>query len=92
MIYIYDTVLYKDTSNVISPPVTNATDLADFTSVGLPTVLKVNDLSINDNYAEIDLSYTQFKALVVSPILWSDVKCKETVTMYELHLLSDTPL
>lgn len=92
MIYIYDTILYKSTTNVVNAPASNATDLSDFTTNFLNQVLKVDVLMVQENSAEIDKTYTQFKALIVAPLTWADVKCLEGENTYELHLITDNPI
>lgn len=92
MIYIYDTILYKSTTNVVNAPASNAADLSDFVTNYLSQVLKVDDLMVQENSAEIDKTFTQFKALIASPLTWADVKCLEGDNFYELHLITDNPI
>lgn len=91
--YLYNTTIYKDTTNVLGLDVTqNNLDKADFETNYKSSVYLISKISILETTVEIDKTYTQFKALIVNPILWSDVKMVEETNHYDLYLLSANPL
>ena len=89
--YLYKTTLFKTGTVVLGLPVSNDADRVDFETNFKATALKVDRLELNETTFIVEKSYTDFKALIVSPILWSDVKYIES-DKYELNLLSANPL
>jgi len=91
--YLYKTIIYKDTSNLgdtidISQ---NNVNRSDFETNHKPSAIEINQIFLSETTFQIDLSYTDFSAKVVSPILWSDVKYIDN-NHYELILLTDNLL
>lgn len=89
--YIYKTILFTNTTNVVGAPASNTADLADFETNKASTYL-ISEITVAETSATVEKNYAQFKALIVSPILWADVKRIETNNTYELYLLSENPL
>jgi len=96
MAYFYKTILFKNASNVIgfsSSDITqNNTDKTDFEINFKATAVKVNDVIIAETTFISDLSYTNFKVKIVSPLTWGNVRYTEDATQYILNLLSDIAL
>jgi len=92
--YIYKTILYRDTTNVIGLNVTqNNIDLADFEANYKASSTSVDSIVIMETTFQIDKTYTQFKALVDgATILWSDVRFVKDPQKYCLYLVTDSPL
>ena len=90
--YLYKTILFRDTTNVIDSPATNPVDLLDFDTNHKASCLFINQLEIAETTVLIEKTYTQLNALIANPILWSDIKYKSNSQKYELFLLSENPL
>jgi len=89
--YLYKTVLYKSGATVINKPASNDADRTDFETNFKATALKVDNVLISETTFVLELTYAQFKAKIIAPILWSDVKHIEDEA-YRLNLLSATIL
>jgi len=90
--YLYKTILYKSGTVVIGAPASNGTDLTDFETNFKATAITVNEIVLAETTVIIIKTYTQFKALIDGVLItWADIKYIET-GMYELNLLSGTPL
>jgi len=87
--YLYKTILFKETANVVSLPHDNATNLADFQANYEADVVLVDNVIPAETTFEIWKSYTDFKALINE---WTDVKCIDINHDYTLFLMSDTAL
>lgn len=90
--YLYKTYLYTNTQDVLTPPATNTADLADFESNHKDDAMQISELVLAETSFSSDKTYADFKALVTTPISWSDIKFVIRDKFYELILISDTPL
>jgi hypothetical protein len=90
--YLYKTRIYK-TPEPSYAPAGNAGDRTDFEDASKKgEALSVTKIDVSETTFELDLTYTSFKAFVVSPILWSDVKYVESPAYYDLLLASENEL
>lgn len=92
MSYLYKTILEKSPNGLQEEIDAKNADKIDFETNGKPTARKVDDVFLAQTTFISDLSYSNFKAKIVAPITWSDVKYKEDRIKYELNLLTDNPL
>lgn len=92
MAYLYRAVSYKNPELLGLPAGTNAADITDFETNYKATALLVNSVNLAETTFEIDKTYTQFKALVVSPLTWANIEYTEDSVKYIFNLLSDDPL
>jgi len=92
MAYLYRTILHKDLQNVFSPPPTNNADKTDFETNYKSQATMVGDIVIAQTTFMSELSYASFKAKVVSPLGWVDVKYLDGIQRYVLNLLTENPL
>jgi hypothetical protein len=91
--YIYKTVLYKTTDNVIGVNVSqNNTDKADFENNHKAGATEIDEILIEETSFIFNLTYSQFEGKVATPLTWADVKFIDNASRYELHLVSETPL
>ena len=89
--YLYQTTLFIDTTNTYGFPVTNSADKTDWETNFKSQALLINKIEIAETVFIVDKTFTQFKALIASPVLWSDVKYVES-GRYNIYLLSENPL
>ena len=94
MLYIYTTTIIKDTTNTIGyNPTAESAAKSDYETNFRSLTVKVNDLVVAETSFEIDKTYTDFKALIDgTTIKWSDVKEMNGGNIYELHLITESPL
>ena len=90
--YIYQTIIYRNTTNVFNPPDWNASALTDFETNHIDDVLNISALLISETSFEIDKTYPQFDTLIAEPYTWSDVKVITEDKTYKLYLLTSSPL
>lgn len=76
--YLYTATIFK------------STDKTDFATVGA-TAQSIESIVIASTTFVVEKTYAQFKALIVSPLLWSDVKFKGE-SVQTLYLVTDAPL
>ena len=89
--YSYQATIYK-TEEVIISGGTDDTDRSDFETNFKATAVEINDIEYADTVFIVQKTYTQFKALIVSPLVWSDVKYENAHSRYILSILSETAL
>ena len=94
--YLYKTMIFKDTSKVIgltAAEVTqNGADKSDFETNFKATAVPVDQIAIAETTFEIVKTYTQFKALIDGVLItWADVKYLGNGT-YVLNLATENPL
>jgi hypothetical protein len=93
MSYLYKTVLFKDTTNVVPVPIDNTVDLADFEGNHKAYCQMIDEVVLAGVTFSTWEIYTAFDGYVDgSVIVWADVKCIETDKTYELNLLTNNPL
>jgi len=86
--YIYKNTIYKTNAIVIGLDVAqNTADRIDFETNHKGESLAINNLVISETAFEVDKSYIDFVSLIISPILWSDVKYIETQETYKIYLV-----
>lgn len=85
---IYKTTLYKAGALVIGKPASNDTDLIDFETNFKTITAKVDEVILAETTVVIEKTYADFKALIVSPVAWGDVKHLDVIGKYELNLLT----
>ncbi len=92
--YLYKTILFINTTNVVGINVSqNNTDKAAFETNGKPTAKKVSGITIGETTFEILKSYTDFVALLLTPLTWASVKYEELPNLkYILYIDSATYL
>ena len=90
--YIYHTTIFTDLTNVVGAPASSASDKSDFEINYKASTYPITDIQIAETSMEVEKTYSQFKALVASPILWTDVKRIDDTNHYDLYLLSENPL
>ena len=90
--YLYKTVVYIDTTNVVNPPANNSTNLTDYETNHQADTTKVDDLQIAETTFVVDKSYSDFSDLITTPYDWGDVKEHEHGNKYELFLITTSPL
>ena len=91
--YLYQTTIYRDTSNVYGIDKTqNDLDKANFEANYKASTYLISELQLSETTLLVVKTYTQFKTLIVSPILWTDVKRTEDVEHYDIYLMSENPL
>ena len=90
--YLYKATIFKNPDWLGVPPNSHAADKADFEANFKTTALKVNEVIIAETTFSSDLTYAAFKAKIVAPLGWSDVKYIEDGLKYILTLISQTPL
>jgi hypothetical protein len=92
--YLYHAYVYYDTSNVIGANNSQeATNTTDFETNYKSQATEVEDISPGATMFDIVKTYTEFKALISSPITWADVKyADEDDRVYDLYLLTSEPL
>lgn len=94
MLYIYDCTIIKDTTYTSGyNPTTELANKTDYEANYQSQTIKANDLVVAETSFEIVKPYADFKALIDGTnIKWSDVKEMNGGNMYELHLVTDSPL
>ena len=92
--YLYKSLIYHDTTNVVDLPADNATDIADFEgATKKPNALSIDSLELSETTFELSKDYTAFDALIDgTDILWSDVKYIDDGKAYCLILASENEL
>jgi hypothetical protein len=92
--YLYHTYMYHKTGDVIGiVPVEEAAKVTDFETNYKNTAINTDELLINATTFEIDKNYTQFKGLIDgATITWGDVKFVKRDKVYDLYLVTDSPL
>lgn len=100
--YLYQTIILKNPINFKKSDGTNqlsASDIAahqvalsdfetNFRSIAIPIIV----LTLAQTTFVVDKTYSAFKALIVTPITWGDVKYTDDTQKYVLSLLRDTLL
>jgi len=92
--YIYSTIIFHDTSNVVGIDVTqNDLDVTDFETNNQSSVSTISSLVISETAFIIKLSYTDFDGKIDGTIVkWTDVKLIDNGQSYELILVWDSEL
>lgn len=89
--YIYRTQIYKNPNSIIGAPI-DAGDLAEFEGTYKAQAVPVSGVVVAETSFVIDNSWDVFKARIVSPLSWSDVKYTEEVNRYEMVLVTENPI
>jgi hypothetical protein len=91
--YLYHAYVYHNTTNVIGANSSQeATNTTDFETNYKSQATEIEDVTPGATVFDIVKSYTDFKALIVSPITWSDVKYADEGKAYDLYLLTAEPV
>jgi len=90
--YLYQTIIYKDVNKVIGADPNNDANKADFVNNYKSIAQKIDSIIVAETSFEIDMLYADFKAKIISPITWADVKYIEDNNSYTLYLASENPL
>lgn len=90
--YLYKTVTYHDTTNVVTVPANNTADNTDFVNNRKASAVKVDDMVLSETTFVTDLSYTAFKTLVTNNTTWASVKYIFGPKAYQMFLISSSPL
>ena len=86
--YLYKTIIFKTTDDVIGFSPSNNSDRDDFETNYKSQAEPVNEITLAETTYEVEKSYADFKSLLVEMIkTWSDVTFKENNKKYELSLL-----
>lgn len=86
--YLYKTIIFKTTEDVIGFSPSNDSDRQDFENNHKSQAQPVNEITLAETTYEVEKNYADFKSLLTSMIkTWSDVKYKENNKKYELNLL-----
>jgi len=70
----------------------HAADATDFVTNYKSSALEITQITIAQTAFTITKTYTDFKALVATPIDWGDVKFIQVRDNYELYLVSESEL
>lgn len=87
--YIYKTVIWHDTTDVIGIPASNDADHTDFHDNYEDDVIDVSDVVIQTTSFGIEKSYADFKALITDPLGWEDVRMVSNDKSHELYLVTN---
>lgn len=90
--YLYNTVLYNDTTNVADVPADNDANSTDFETNHSADVLVVDNVTLAATTFIFDRTYSDFEALIVDPIEWADVKRYPLDNRCILYIISNTEL
>ena len=91
--YLYQTILFKDTTGVLPVPTDNAADLSDFETNHNADVIAVDNVIPAETTFEIWEDYSDFSAYIDDvAFFWTDVKCIENEKSYTLYLMSSNAL
>ena len=90
--YLYKTQIIKNPNGTQSEIDAIVAEKNDFETNFKAMATPVSGVVIAETTFVTDLSYANFKAKIVSPILWSDVKYIEDIVKYILHVTSSVPL
>lgn len=86
--YLYKTIIFKTTDDVIGFSPSNDVDRDDFETNYKSKAQSVNEITLAETTYEVEKSYADFKSLLVAMIkTWSDVTYRENNKKYELNLL-----
>ena len=86
---LYTLTLFKSITNVIGAPADNDVNTTDFVANDKPLATKVDGVTLLTTTFLINKTYSQFEALLVSPITWADVKYTEDERKYTCYLLTE---
>jgi hypothetical protein len=93
MSYLYKTILFIDTTNVVPIPPDNTADLADFEDNHKADCVPVDEVALAGTTFTVWQSFEDFDASIDGDVIvWGDVKCIETEAVYVLNLLTNNPL
>ena len=90
--YLYKTVTYHDTNNVVTVPVDNTTDNADFVANNKASAIEVSELVVSETTFVTEMSYGDFDTLVEANASWASVKYTVGVHDYTMYLISSSAL
>ena len=90
--YLYNTVLYNDTTNVANVPEDNDANSTDFDTNHSADVPVVDNVTIATTTFIFDKTYSEFEALIADPIEWTDVKRYPLDNRCILYIISNTEL
>lgn len=92
--YIYRCYIYTQTDGVVGVvPATESANKTDFETNYKSSATEFSDVTIIETSFIKDLSYTDFKAKIDGvTITWADVKYEVYPIMYEIYLVTDTPV
>ena len=90
--YLYRTTLFKPNITVLGLSASNDADRTDFENNYKSTAAKTDAIIIAETTFISELSFVSFKAKIIVPILWSDVKYLDDSEKYQLNLLSSVAL
>ena len=86
--YLYKTTIFIDTSNLINIDNSqNNIDKLDFETNFKSQSLLIDEIVSMDMSFIISKTYSDFKALIVTPLNWSDIKYIQGGNKYQLFLL-----
>ena len=92
IMYLYKTTIYKETADIVGIDATQeGANKTDFETNFKSQAIAVDDVAIAETTFITDLSYSDFKAIIVSPIGWADVKYVSN-GKYILHVTSSISL
>jgi len=91
--YLYHAYILKDATDTMGYDNTleHANEL-DFEANYKNLCVKVDDIEPGATTADIVKTYAQFKALITGDLTWADVKYANEGKLYDLYLITDTPL
>lgn len=90
--YLYKTVTYHDTTDVVTVPANNSTNNSDFVANNKSSAIKVDELNVSETTFVTELSYEDFDSLVEGNTTWASVKYIAGPRAYQLYLVSTNPL
>lgn len=90
--YLYKTVTYHTTTNVVTLPANNTTDNTDFVNNNKASAVKVDAVEVAETTFVTELSYSAFKTLVTNNTTWASVKYIQGPRAYQMFLVSSSPL
>jgi hypothetical protein len=91
--FLYHAYIYHNTSNVLGVNASQeATNTTDFETNYKSQAVEVSDIIPGTTTFDIVKSYTDFKTLITSPITWGDVRYANEDKVYDLYLLTSSPL
>lgn len=91
--YIYKTILYTNTSDVVGLDETqNNADLSDYQTNHQSDTVKIDSLALAETSFLIDKTFADFDSLITGVFDWTDVRHLAIQNQIELYLLSANPL
>jgi hypothetical protein len=89
--YMYHCYVYHETDGVMGiVPANEDANNTDWETNYKSQALEVNDIIPAATTFELIKTWTQFKALIVSPYTWSDVKYAHESNAWDIYLITST--